>query len=292
MLPPLPVFNIRSSGARFGSFLNQIRRRIYSQTLLSSATIKVTDTDRGQQLDRVGGAGAASALSLGFAVVHTGASVTVAPGKVLSQYWSGTSATDFKPADWTLENNYAGTTLSASATEVWLNVTFTKTDLASEGLLSTTEINMSGSRGGAGGGGGGGGASVGVQDDQSAELPTTAGDGLDNVGGAGGQGGIVLDEASGLPATGTTEGSGADGGIGGAGGAGGDGTATTFTRPTKAVVQVRYFTLSGIAVYTSKGSASSTSTWVKLATISGTNVVQHHIGTLRLHPATITFVAP
>jgi hypothetical protein len=290
MLPPLPVFNIRSSGARFGSVLNQIRRRIYRQTLISSATIKVTDTDRGQQLDRVGGVGASSALSLGFTVAHTGASVTVAPGKVLSQYWSGTSAADFKPADCTLENNYAGTTLSASATEVWLNVTFTETDLASEGLLGTTEIDMSGGAGGHGGGGGGGGASVGIQDDTTAELPSEGADGID--GGAGGAGGIVRDDGTGLPLSTTTPGTGGTGGAGGAGGVGQAGTAVTFTRATKAVVQVRYFTLSGIAAYTSKGSASSTSTWVKLATISGTNVVQHHIGTLRLHPATITFVAP
>jgi hypothetical protein len=288
MLPKLPVFNEKTSGARWGSDWNLILRRLKRQTLISSSTIKVSDTDRGQKLDRVGGFGASSAISLGFAVAHTGASVTVAPGIVLSQSWSGTTATDFKPADWTLESNFSGATLSSSAAEVWLEVQFNETDLASEGNLGTTDYDISGGDGGRGGGGGGGGASTG---DTMVVYPTSPSSGEDgSIGGAGADGGRVRYLVDNTLVTGLGTGQGAAGGDGGIGGAGGNGTSVTFTRPTKGKATIRYYTLSGIAAATAKGSSSELSTWVQLATITDRNVVQHHIGTLRLVPSIVTFI--
>lgn len=288
MLPPLPQFDPQRVGARFGSFLNQIRRRIYRQTLISSATVKVTDTDRGQQLDYIGAAAGAS-LELGFAVRHTGASVTVAAGKVLTQSWSGASGNDFVPSDWTAESNFTGATLSSAATAVWLQVQFTESDTESEGLLGTIAYDISGGDGGHGGGGSGGGAANGDTSTDYVTGGTTGQDG--EFGGAGGAGGGVFLIADDSPVA-TTGGYGADGGDGGAGGDGGDGTSATFTRHTKGVLQVRHYTISSISVHTSKGTASELAAWIKLATISGGDVTQHHIGTLRLTPAVVTFIEP
>jgi hypothetical protein len=289
MLPPLPWFDPQSVGARFGSYYNQIRRRLLKQTLKSSPTVMITETDRGQVIDRIGVGGTTSPLSLGFAVTHTGSDVEVAAGKVLSQAWSGATGADFRPSNWVVESNYAGTTLSGAATAVWLQVQFTESDTTSEGNLGTEVLDISGGAGGRGGGGGGGGASNGTVATEYPTFGIIGDDGID--GGAGGAGGVVrLIADDSLVAT--TGGYGADGGDGGAGGAGGDGTSATFTRKTKGVVTVRHYTLSSISAHTSKGTPSPTSLWVKLATITGTDVVQHHIGPLRLTPAVLTFVVP
>jgi hypothetical protein len=287
MLPPLPKFDQNRVWAVFGSYLNQIRSRIYRQTLISSPTIKVSETDRGQQLDRVGGAGSASALPLGFGVTHTGASVVVAAGRVLTPSWSGATGNDFKPSNWTTETNFSGTTLSSSATTVWLQVQFTESDTESEGLLGTVTYDLSGGAGGRGGGGAGGGA---ANADPSIHYVTGGAGGADgDAGGAGGAGGGVF-KISDDTVVATTGGYGGDGGDGGNGGDGADGTSATFTRHTKAVAQVRHYTISGISAHTTKGTASETAAWIKLATITGTSVVQHHIGSLKLTPAVVCYV--
>ncbi len=287
MLPPLPKFDPNRVWAIFGSYLNQIRRRMYRQTLISSSTIKVTETDRGQQLDRVGGAGAAAALPLGFAVTHTGASVTVAAGRVLTPAWSGATGNDFKPSNWATETNYTGTTLSASASAVWLQVQFTESDTESEGLLGVVTYDLSGGAGGRGGGGGGGGA---ANEDTGLHYVTAGANGdFGEDGGAGGAGGGIFEIADDDPVS-SSGGYGGDGGDGGNGGDGAAGTSVTFTRHTKAVAQVRHYTISSISAHTTKGTASETAAWVKLATITGTDVVQHHIGALKLTPAVICFV--
>lgn len=289
MLPFIPAYDPFKVSARAGAVWNAMRARLLAQTLISSATIKVSNTDRGQRLDKVGGGGASAALDLGFAVTHTGAAVEVAAGKVLTQSWSGATGADFKPSDWTTETNFTGTTLSSSATAVWLQVQFSESDTTSEGNLGTESIDISGGAGGRGGGGGGGGASNGDTATLYVTSGMTGGDGID--GGAGGAGGGVFEIADNDPAA-ATGGYGSDGGVGGAGGDGGDGTSVTFTRKTKAVVKVRHYAISSVSAHTTKGTPSPTSAWVNLATISGTAVVQHHIGTLRLTPATLTFIEP
>jgi hypothetical protein len=266
-----------------------MRDRLMVQRLLSSATIKVTDTDRGQRLDRVGAVGGGGLGSLGFAVTHTGAAIEVAPGRVLSQAWSGASGSDFRPSNWTVETTFSGDTLSSAASAVWLQVQFTESDTTSEGNLGTEDIDISGGAGGRGGGGGGGGASNGDTATMDVTSGQTGDDGVD--GGAGGTGGTVFEIADGDPVA-ATGGYGSDGGTGGAGGDGGDGTSVTFTRKIKGVVQIRHYVVSSLSVHTTKGTASQTSTWIKLATVSGGAVTQHHIGTIRLSPAVMTFVAP
>ena len=53
MLPELPKFGPLTVGARLGQHINALRARLYSQVLVSSPTIKITDTDKGQVIDRV-----------------------------------------------------------------------------------------------------------------------------------------------------------------------------------------------------------------------------------------------
>ena len=287
-LPDIPAPAPGTVGARPGSLFNAIRKRLYAQTLLSSATIKISDTDRGQQIDYVAGRGAAN-LDLGFAVTHTGSSVQVAAGKVLTPSYSGASGSDFKVSDWAVESNFTGATLSSSATAVWLKIEFSETDTESEGNLSTKTYDISGGAGGHGAGGGGGGA---ANQDASDHYVTVGASGQDgSVGGAGGAGGGVFEVVDNDPVS-TTGGFGGDGGDGAAGGDGGDGTTVTFTRHTKGVVQVRHYTLSGISAHATKGASSEGSAWIKLASIASGEVTQHHIGVLRLTPAAVTFLEP
>lgn len=288
MLPEIPHVPHRSCGFRLGGIWNAIVTRLDRQKLLTSATVKVSNTDRGQILDVIGAASDVGALGLGFEVSHTGVAVEVAAGKVLTQTWSGASGSDFKPSDWTTESNFVGTTLSSSATEVWLQVQFTESDTDSEGALGTESIDLSGAAGGRGGGGGGGGASNESLVTHYVTAGETGEDGI--LTGAGGAGGGVY-ELDDDPAT-HSGGYGADGGSGGAGGAGGDGSTVSFTRPTKGIVRVRHYTLSSISAHTSKGTASELATWVQLASIASGVVTQHHIGTLRLTPAAPTFLEP
>lgn len=289
MLPDIPGWDPFRVGARLGAVWNRMRDRLMAQRLLSSATIKITDTDRGQRIDRVGAIGGNSAVSLGFAVSHTGAAIEVAPGRVLTQAWSGATGANFRPSNWTVETTFSGDTLLSSATAVWLQVQFTESDTTSEGNLGTEDVDISGGAGGRGGGGGGGGASNGATATLYVTSGQTGDDGVD--GGAGGAGGGVFEIADDDPAA-ATGGYGSDGGVGGAGGDGGNGTSVTFTRKIKGVVQVRHYTISNLSVHATKGAASQVSAWIKLATISGGTVTQHHVGTIRLTPAVMTFVAP
>jgi hypothetical protein len=289
MLPQLPKFGPLTVGARLGEHINAIRNRLYAQRLVSSATIKITDTDRGQRIDRVGGGAASTSLPLGFLVTDNGSAYAVGAGKVLTPDWSGATGNDFKPYDWTLESNFVGTTISYGATAIWLQVQFTETDTTSEGWLGTTDIDISGGAGGNGGGGGGGGAS---NEDTSLHYVTggATGDGAD-IGGSGGLGGGVFEIAD-DDAVASTGGYGEDGGAGGDGGAGSAGTSETFTRARKATLEVRHYELSNISAHSTKGTPSETSAWIKLATISGGVITQHHAGTLNLAPSVLTFLAP
>lgn len=288
MLPDIQKADPLAAGARLGKTWNAIRARLFAQKLLGSASIRITETARGQLIDRVGFNGAtSSATTLGFAVTITASGVVVAPGRVVTQAWSGATGNDFKPSDWAEESNFTGATLAAGTTSVWLKVEFTETDMTSEGDLLSTNRDISGGAGGKGGGGGGGGAANG---DTAILYVTNGATGTDGVdGGAGGAGGKVY-VISNNNLAGATGGYGADGDVGGAGGAGADGTSVTYTRYTKATSKVRHYTLSNISAQASKGTNNETATWVRLATITSGTVSQHHIGTLRIMPAVLTFV--
>ena len=83
---------------------------------------------------------------------------------------------------------------------------------------------------------------------------------------------------------------GASGGAGGYGGAGGDGGSVTFTRRTKGTAQIRKWSINGISLHASKGASSQASSWIQLASISGTSITQHVVGMISITPPAITFI--
>lgn len=290
MLPELPVIDPKVNGARSGWLLNRLVDRIRMQRLLSSETVKITETKNGQIIDRLGSGGVAAPFALGFAVSLDATTVVVAPGKIIYPLWGATLGDNPTPSDWQREVNYVGGVLTGTVSQVWLQVLWSEGDTTTTGPLSTTTYNISGAKGGRGGGGGGGGAAAGVQPDIQATAGGTGSNGDDT--GAGGAGGIVMDYDTIPPSqvTGLGNSYGASGGAGGVGGAGGEGGSITFTRATKATAQIRKWSINGISLHNAKGTASQASSWIQLASISGTSITQHVTGMISITPPAITFI--
>ena len=290
MLPELPVIDPKVNGARSGWLLNRLVDRIRMQRLLSSETIKITETKDGQIIDRLGSGGVVAPFALGFAVSLDGLTVVVSSGRIIYPLWGAILGDNPTPGDWQREVNYVGGVLSGAVSQVWLQVLWSENDTTTTGPLGTTTYNISGAAGGRGGGGGGGGAAAGVQPDIRATAGGAASNGDDT--GAGGAGGVVLDYSTDppTPVTGLGNSYGASGGVGGVGGAGGAGGSVTFTRATKATAQIRKWSINGISLHNAKGTASQASSWIQLASISGTTITQHVLGTISITPPAITFI--
>ena len=289
MLPQLPVIDPKVNGGRAGGLLNRLVDRIKLQRLLSSETVIITETKDGQIIDRLGSGGVAAPFALGFAVSLDGASVVVAAGKIVYPLWGAILGDNPTPGDWQREVNYIGGSLSGTVSQVWLQVLWSESDTTTTGPLGTTTYDISGAAGGRGGGGGGGGAAAGVQPDIQATAGDAGANGDDT--GLGGAGGIVLDYSTDPPTPVTVGNSyGASGGAGGYGGAGGAGGSVTFTRRTKATAQIRKWSINGISLHTAKGTASEASSWIQLASISGTSITQHVVGMISITPPAITFI--
>ena len=290
MLPDLPVIDPKVNGARSGWLLNRLVDRIRLQRLLSSETVTITETKDGQIIDRVGSGGVVAPFALGFAVSLDGTSVVVAAGKIVYPLWGAILGDNPTPGDWQREVNYIGGSLSGTVSQVWLQVLWSESDTTTTGPLGTTTYDISGSKGGRGGGGGGGGAAAGVQPDIQGENGEDAENG--DAGGAGGAGGIVMDYDTIPPSqvTGLGNSYGASGGVGGYGGSGGEGGSVTFTRRTKGTAQIRKWSINGISLHTAKGTASEASSWIQLASISGTSITQHVVGMISITPPAITFI--
>jgi hypothetical protein len=287
MLPELPVIDPKVNGARSGWLLNRLVDRIRMQRLLSSETIKITETKDGQIIDRLGSGGVVAPFALGFAVSLDGLTVVVSSGRIIYPLWGAILGDNPTPGDWQREVNYVGGVLSGAVSQVWLQVLWSENDTTTTGPLGTTTYNISGAKGGRGGGGG---AAAGVQPDIRATAGGAASNGDDT--GAGGAGGVVLDYSTDppTPVTGLGNSYGASGGVGGAGGAGGAGGSVTFTRATKATAQIRKWSINGISLHNAKGTASQASSWIQLASISGTTITQHVLGTISITPPAITFI--
>jgi hypothetical protein len=289
MLPDLPVIDPKVNGARSGWLLNRLVDRIRLQRLISSETVTITETKDGQIIDRVGSGGVVAPFALGFAVSLDGTSVVVAAGKIVYPLWGAILGDNPTPGDWQREVNYIGGSLSGTISQVWLQVLWSESDTTTTGPLGTTTYDISGAAGGRGGGGGGGGAAAGVQPDIQATAGDAGSNGDDT--GLGGAGGIVLDYSTDPPTAVTVGNSyGTSGGAGGYGGAGGAGGSVTFTRRTKATAQIRKWSINGISLHTAKGTASEASSWIQLASISGTSITQHVVGMISITPPAITFI--
>ena len=291
MLPELPIIDATVNGAPAGSVLNRFANRIRLQRLLSSETVIITEVNDGQIINRVGTAAVTASFALGFAVSLETAGVVVAPGKLLYPLWGAILGDNPTPGDWQREVNYIGGSLSGTVSQVWLQVVWSENDTETTGPLGTTTYNISGAQGGRGGGGGGGGAAAGVQPDIQGEAGQSGANGDDT--GLGGDGGIVIDYDTIPPSqvTGLGNSYGASGGPGGTCGAGGEGSSVTFTRATKGTAKIRKWSISGVSLHPAKGSPSETSSWIQLASISGTIITQHVTGTISITPPAVTFIA-
>lgn len=290
MLPELPIIDPTVNGAPAGSVLNRFANRIRLQRLLSSETVIITEANDGQIINRLGTEAVTSSFALGFAVSLETSGVSVAPGKLLYPLWGAILGDNPTPSDWQKEVNYTGGSLSGTVSQVWLQVVWSESDTATTGPLGITTYNISGSKGGRGGGGGGGGANSGLYPDIVGRDGSNGDSG--DFTGIGGQGGIVEDIITIPPTrvTGLGNAYGASGGAGGYGGAGGEGGSITFTRPTKGTAQIRKWSISGVSLHPAKGSPSEASSWIQLASISGTSITQHVTGTISITPPAITFI--
>ena len=286
-LPDLPRFPLQGAGWRAGMDLNAIVKRIVRQALRGSKTVSVSHEDGGQRISIVG-AGNGAQLPLGFAVRNTGAAISVAAGKVVSSTWGTISASNPRPGDWTTETNFTGGLLPSTAAAAWLKIEYTEADDDDEDNLGTEVIALTGAAGGKGGGGGGGGFSIGDTTTQEGVAAQTGAAGED--GGAGGAGGYVRLISDSSPVGGLGTGYGNDGGNGGMGGDGYAGTAVTFTQKRKVALVRRRWTVSGLSLHATKGTASETAAWVKLATIASGNVTQHVIGVVHAPVPTVAFI--
>jgi len=289
MLPELPIIDPTVNGAPAGSVLNRFANRIRLQRLLSSETVIITESNDGQIINRLGTGAVTASFALGFAVSLETTGVVVAPGKLLYPLWGAILGDNPTPGDWQREVNYIGGSLSGTVSQVWLQVVWSENDTTTTGPLGTTTYDISGAKGGRGGGGGGGGAEAGVQPDIQATAGNAGANGDDT--GLGGAGGIVLDYST-DPPTPVTGGNnyGASGGSGGYGGAGGEGGSITFTRSTKGTAEIRKWSISGVSLHPAKGSPSEASSWIQIASISGTIITQHVAGTISITPPAITFI--
>lgn len=291
MLPKLPIIDPTVNGAPAGSVLNRFADRIRLQRLLSSETVIITESNDGQIINRLGTGAVTASFALGFAVSLEATGVVVAPGKLLYPLWGAILGDNPTPGDWQREVNYIGGSLSGTVSQVWLQVVWSESDTTTTGPLGTTTYDISGAKGGRGGGGGGGGAAAGLQPDIEGTNGEN-GENADTEAGLGGAGGIVIDNDTIPPSqvTGLGNSYGASGGAGGAGGTGGEGGSVTFTRATKGTAQIRKWSISGVSLHPAKGSPSETSSWIQLASISGTIITQHVAGTISITPPAITFI--
>ena len=289
MLPELPIIDSTVNGAPAGAVLNRFADRIRLQRLLSSETVIITESNDGQIINRLGTGAVTASFALGFAVSLETTGVVVAPGKLLYPLWGAILGDNPTPGDWQREVNYIGGSLSGAVSQVWLQVVWSENDTTTTGPLGTTTYDISGAKGGRGGGGGGGGAEAGVQPDIQATAGNAGANGDDT--GLGGAGGIVLDHST-DPPTPVTGGNsyGASGGAGGYGGAGGEGGSITFTRATKGTAQIRKWSINGVSLHPAKGSPSEASSWIQIASISGTIITQHVAGTISITPPAVTFI--
>lgn len=292
MLPDLPGFNPFAAHVLTGKYLLRLRERIASQTPIAGQGIRLEETAHGMVIHADGGnAGTAPVTNYDFKASWSGANLAIAAGKVLTATWGTIDQDNPLPTDWLASTSVAAATLTvASGESVWLKIGWTQTDLALSGPLSTNGSTSrivyggAGGAGGDGGGGGGGGASAVAGTDGGDGANATATDpGAEGTNAAGGN------------SPGEGNGTAADGGDGGDGGAGGAGETKSFTHYTRLLTTLRRWELytAEFHVAASKpGTVGNTETYVRLCSVSGGSITQHHAGQVVVMPSMVNFVVP
>ncbi len=291
MLPEIPELIPWMKYVLSGRFLNRVCERVIKQTPLAGHGVDLAETANGLIPTASAGAPAAeSDICYSFqCTLNSPTEVHVRGGYASGTDWTGWSQDDPKPQDWLTEISVADADLTiADGDSVWLEVVTPVTNATINGPLPLTDATAhtvdsgGGGGGGQGGGGGGGGDSAGDG--------TTGGAGTDAVGTVGGVGGDAGANGGGSPGEGDgTGGKGSDGGDGGEGGAG---EVVTFPHYTLLRVRTRrygHFSAS-LTVSAGKPSGSHTTLYVRLASLSGGVITQHHAGNLTLTLPIISFV--
>jgi hypothetical protein len=292
MLPELPAFGPFTAHLLSGKYLARLRERIAGQTPIAGQGIRLEETAHGMIVHADGGGGATALnIDYDFRAAWSGANVLVAAGKVLSPTWGTIDQDNPLPTDWLSSYSLPATTLTVAGGEsIWIKIVWTKTDLALSGPLSTngsTSRIVYGGAGGAGGDGGGGGGGG-----ESAVAGTAGGDGANATATDPGAEGA---NAAGGNSPGEGNGTAADGGDGGDGGAGGVGEIKSFTHYTRLLTTLRRWELYTAEFYVSAskpGTTSNTETYVRIASVSGGSITQHHAGQVVVTPAVVNFVVP
>ena len=306
MLPDIPNFNLGDVHILTGKMLERIVQRIRLQTPIAGDNLRMEETNAGILLHADQAIQTSPTISINHdfkASLPATNSLDITAGRVIGTTWGTPTMSDPLPTDWLAEQFTVGpSTLTVTdGQSVWLRIQCSQTDVDMNGTLSATGASTitvttggggaggGGGGGGAGGGGVGGGAAAGVQPDIQATAGDAGANGDDT--GLGGAGGIVLDYSTDPPTPVTVGNSyGASGGAGGYGGAGGAGGSVTFTRRTKGTAQIRKWSINGISLHTAKGTPSEASSWIQLASISGTSITQHVVGMISITPPAITFI--
>lgn len=290
-LPDLPVFIPKKVYVLTGKFLQLLRERIVAQTPVQGQGLRFEETNDGivVHADAGGVAAPTASMTYDFQCSWDGADVAVAAGRVLSPDWTPFDQDDPEPADWLDEYSVAADTVTvADGDSVWLHIQYNQDQESLDGPLPTTGATThtvyggAGGAGGDGGGGGGGGGDAGAGgngadgEDATATLP----------GGAGTTtlGGTSPEEGNGIAA---------NGGDGGAGGAGGAGEAATFTHYTRLQMRQRRWRvyLAEFVASPTKPTSSESDSYIRLASISGGTITQHHAGQVVVTPSFVNYIA-
>ena len=288
-LPDIPVFIPKKVYVLTGKFLQLLRERIVAQTPVQGQGLRFEETADGIVVHADAAGGATPSISYDFQCAWSGADVSVAAGRVLSPDWTPFDADDPEPQDWLEEYTVAADTVSVSdGDSIWLHIEFNLDFEELDGPLPTTGATAhtiyggAGGAGGDGGGGGGGGGDAGAGgdgadgEDATATLP----------GGAGTTtlGGTSPEEGNGVAA---------NGGDGGDGGAGGAGEAATFTHYSRLVMRQRRWRvyLAELVVSAAKPTSSDLDAYIRLASVSGGTITQHHAGQVVVTPSFVNYIS-
>jgi hypothetical protein len=291
VLPDIRLLIPKQKYQLSGRWLNRLCDRIYKQTPKEGDGVDIEETKNGLVCHARGGPQAeALVLTYGFQVRDAGGGeYTIAPGIVAGPHWGTIDFDNPRPEDWLYELTTTEDTVAVSSGEsIWLHVTTSKTDnnlaspLPTAGATAYTVYSGGGGGGGQGGGGGGGGDSAGA-----GSSGGTGSDGAGTTGGSGGDGGS---NGGGSPGEGS--GTAAYGGDGGDGGAGGSGQIVSYTHYDKFRLRARHYNIFSYSfdVSSSKPTSTHNDVYVRLASISGGTITQHHAGTYFANLPTISFI--
>jgi hypothetical protein len=292
MLPDIPVLVPKRNHFLSGDWLNTVRARIFRQTPLAGNGIELDETVNGMIVHarNPGGGAGGTSITYGFQVEWSDTNeVSVSTGYIAAPDWTAWTQDNPRPSDWLTEIEVAGSTHTvASGDSLWLEIVTPVTNTTIYGDLPTTGATAHNVYSGGGGGGGqGGGGGAGGDLAGGGGVGGVGADGVGETAGTGGDGG-----SNGGSSPGAGNGVAGRGGDGGAGGAGGAGETVTYTHYSLLKLRTRWYAGYSASVVVDSGTPtpSATTSYVRLASVSGSTITQYHAGVYTFIPPTITFI--